>query len=94
MPDYKTQNGTLVLINNKLNKQLNQQNNDKLIHKSRIEMKGSYLMRNNILLENSHSLSNGAEFINLINNIKLQPNYKVASLDIVNSTQMNRLKKQ
>ena len=41
------------------------------------------ILKNSINLKNNHSIKNNIEFINKMKDIKLQPNYKIASFDIV-----------
>ena len=42
------------------------------------------LIKDNIFLKNNHIIVNNIDFINRVNDIKLQPSYKLASFDIVN----------
>ena len=41
------------------------------------------LIKDNLQLKNNHSLTNNTDFINKINTVKLKPNYKLVSFDIV-----------
>lgn len=42
------------------------------------------IIRNNINIQNNHSLKSSLQFVNDIKDFKLLPNYKIASFDIVN----------
>ena len=42
------------------------------------------IIKDSLIIENNHTVKNVIEFIHKVNNIKLFPNYKLVSLDIVN----------
>ena len=42
------------------------------------------LIKDNVFLKNNHIIVNNTDFINKVKDIKLQPSYKLASIDIVN----------
>ena len=42
------------------------------------------IIKDNLTIENNHTVKNVTDFIRKVNNIKLFPNYKLVSLDIVN----------
>ena len=40
-------------------------------------------IKNSIKINNNHSIKNNTDFVNKMKNIKIRPNYKIASFDIV-----------